>query len=209
MTTWALRGVGWIHDSLVSDRRADVLVDTLAPLLVGHARILDIGCGDARVARRLRQHLPRSRIVGGDILPSAGIENVRCDGSRLPFANGSFDAALLIDVLHHAEDPVVTVEEALRVSAGAVVIKDHVRLGRWSAWILAFMDWFGNRSHGVRLGYRYLTWSEWEGLFGRLRLRVDRVVMGVDLYPTPFNVLFRPEWHFVAKVERAGDNAHS
>lgn len=210
MTAWALRGVGWIRETLVSDRRAHVLGDALAPVLAGHARIVDIGCGDGRLARRLGEHLPQSRIVATDVLPaSGGIPRVRCDGSRLPFASGSFDAALLVDVLHHAEDPVATLGEAVRVSRRTVVIKDHLRFGRWSAWVLAAMDWFGNRPHDVRLGYRYLSWPEWERLFERLRLRVGGVTVGIALYPAPFNLLFRPNWQFVVKLAVAADAAET
>jgi SAM-dependent methyltransferase len=201
MTTWALRGVGWIHGTLVSHRRADALVNALVPLLAGNARIVDIGCGDGRLARRLGERLGASWIVGADVLAGdARIARVRYDGLRLPFAGKTFDAALLVDVLHHAVDPAAILREAMRVSRGVVVIKDHLRRGHWSQSALAFMDWFGNRPHDVRLGYRYLSRGEWERLFDELRLGVMELHVGIDLYPAPFGVVFRPEWQFVAKL---------
>lgn len=208
MTTWTLRAVNWIHGSFVSDRRADVLVDALAPLLVGHEHVLDVGCGDARLATRLRRRLPHLSIVGTDVMPGLpGIPRIVSDGRRLPFADASFDATLLVDVLHHADDPAATLREAARVSRRSIVIKDHLRTGRWSQAVLAFMDWFGNRPHGVALGYRFFAQDEWDHLFTTLGLGVRHWHVGIDLYPSMFRVVFRPGWHFTAALERTGDRA--
>lgn len=210
MTARALRGVGWMHRAFVSHRRADVLADTLAPILASHARVVDIGCGNGRLARLLGERLPQSRIVGTDVLPSrAEVAYVRYDGKRLPFASGSFDAALLVDVLHHAHDPGATLGEAVRVSRGTVVIKDHVRVSRWSACVLAAMDWFGNRPYDVPLGNRYLSWPEWERVFVGLQLRITKVTIGIDLYPWPFSLLFRSGWQFVVRLAAVGGEIES
>lgn len=79
----------------------------LADLVGLRARVLDCGCGYGRVAPALRSAGFR-RVVGVD--PSAamlararreapGVPFARADGGRLPFASGSFDAALLLTVL--------------------------------------------------------------------------------------------------------------
>lgn len=200
-TGWVFAGVRSLHTRLVSARRADVLVEALVPLLAGSRRIVDVGCGDGRLAARVQARLPGVFVAGADVLARAPapVPLVRYDGRRLPYASGSFDTAMLVDVLHHAEDPAALLREAARVSR-VLVVKDHLRRGPWSAAMLAFMDWVGNRPYGVGLEYGYLGLPAWRALFERLSLEVERFQEGIDLYPRPFNVVFRPDWQFVARL---------
>jgi ubiquinone/menaquinone biosynthesis C-methylase UbiE len=46
------------------------------------------------------------------------------DGTKLPFANGSFDIVTSFGVLHHVRNPKAVVEEMLRVARRAVLISD-------------------------------------------------------------------------------------
>lgn len=200
-SSWAFSGLRALRARFVRERRADLLADAIVPLLAGSRRILDVGCGDGRLAARVRARLPGAFVGGADVLPRppVAVPLVRYDGSRLPYANGSFDAAMLVDVLHHAKDPTATLSEAVRVSR-LVVIKDHLRHGPWSAAMLGFLDWIGNRPYGVGLEYGYLGLEEWRRLFASLSLEVDRWEEGLDLYPAPFNLVFRPAYQFVARL---------
>src|SRR5262245_50756455 len=47
--------LGRMHDGYVHNRRVDVLSDHLAELIPPHARVLDVGCGDGLLARRIMQ----------------------------------------------------------------------------------------------------------------------------------------------------------
>ena len=80
------------------------------------------------------------------------------DGKSVPFGNGSFDIVMLVDVLHHTEDPMNLLREAVRVARLAIVIKDHLLQGVFAYSILRFMDWVGNAPHGVAMPYNL----EWE-----------------------------------------------
>jgi SAM-dependent methyltransferase len=51
------------------------------------------------------------------------------DGKSVPFDNGSFDVVMLVDVLHHTDDPIGLLREAVRVARQAIVIKDHLLKG--------------------------------------------------------------------------------
>lgn len=198
---WAFAGLRALRTRFVRSRRADLLADALVPLLAGSRRILDVGCGDGCLAGQVQARLPGAFVAGVDVLarPAAPVPLVRYDGRRLPCATGSFDAVMLVDVLHHAEDPAVMLREAARVSP-VVVVKDHLRHGPWSAAMLGFLDWVGNRPYGVGLEYRYLGRAAWRGLFAELSLDVERFQEGLDLYPWPFNLVFRPGYHFVARL---------
>jgi ubiquinone/menaquinone biosynthesis C-methylase UbiE len=107
-------------------------------------RVLDIGTGTGRLLELLA---PRARLaVGLDAsramlalarsrLARAGLgdASVRlADMYRLPFADGSFDLAVLQMVLHYAEEPAGVLAEAARVlaSGGRLVVVDLAPHGR-------------------------------------------------------------------------------
>ena len=63
------------------------------------------------------------------VRPETHVPVTPFDGEHLPFADGSFDAVILVDVLHHASDPLALMREALRVSRGLLVVKDVTTRG--------------------------------------------------------------------------------
>jgi len=78
------------------------------------ARILDVGCGTGRLARRLAHDFPGSRVTGCDfshgMLRQARARGARLalaqgDAQRLPFAEGSFDAVVSTEAFHWFPDP--------------------------------------------------------------------------------------------------------
>jgi SAM-dependent methyltransferase len=71
-------------------------------------RIIDIGGGTAHV----KELVPDA--VSVDVLPFPGIDAV-ADAHNLPFADGTFAGAVMLDVLHHLERPIDFLKEASRV----------------------------------------------------------------------------------------------
>jgi SAM-dependent methyltransferase len=115
-------------------------------------------------------------------------------------ADASVDVALLIDVLHHTDDPRPLLAECARVTRQAVIVKDHLREGLAAGPTLRFMDWMGNAGHGVRLPYAYLTHAQWNAVFGKTGLRAAWWEERLRLYPPAADWLFGRRLHFVAKL---------
>lgn len=195
--------LGKIHGKLVFDRRIQVLAREIASRLPPNAHVLDVGCGSGDLAMLIMQSRSDVRIEGIDVLvrPDTAIPVTQYDGATIPHPDHSFDAAMIVDVLHHTDDPQAVLAEVARV-AKVVVVKDHLRDGLAAGVTLRFMDWVGNVSHGVRLPYNYLSSGEWAGIYRALGLGSDRFTKSLGLYPRPFGWLFDRGLHFVTVLSR-------
>jgi len=194
-----------VHGRTIFARRVRVLSDALAAMIPrGPASILDIGAGSGALASALMDRRPELVLSGVDVLvrPQPLIPVTSYDGHTLPFADAAFDYALLVDVLHHTDEPAALLREAARVARNGVLIKDHVVHQALDRPTLRMMDWVGNRGHGVVLPYNYLTPAQWraaEASAGLHRLRSSAVP---GLYPPPLSWLFGRGLHFLALLGR-------
>ena len=197
---------GKLHNGLVLARRATVLAKHLAARIPPNARVLDVGCGDGIIASRIQQTRSDVSIEGIDVLvrPNPRIPVKYFDGSTIPYPDASFDAAMFVDVLHHAADPFLLLREAVRV-ARTILIKDHLREGFMSNVTLRFMDWFGNAHHGVALPYNYWSRDQWNAAVGALRVTLCEMNSSLGLYPAPASWLFERKLHFLAKLDHLDD----
>lgn len=195
--------LGALHGKLVFGRRIRTLAAAIADRLPPHARVLDVGCGSGDLAALVMRLRPDVTIEGIDVLvrPGTAIPVHAFDGARIPFADDAFDAAMVVDVLHHTDDPEAVLAEIARV-APLVIVKDHLRDGIAANATLRFMDWVGNAAHGVRLPYNYLSRREWTGIWGRLGLATSRFATRLSLYPRPFSWAFDRGLHFVTVLAR-------
>lgn len=99
------------------------LLDRVDPPVSTRARVLDVGCGTGAngpvlaAGGRLAIGLDASPIPLG--LHGTGerghAARVRGDAGALPFASGSFDLVVALDVLEHLDDDVAAAQELLRV----------------------------------------------------------------------------------------------
>jgi SAM-dependent methyltransferase len=195
--------LGKVHDKLVFGRRVRTLATVIAERLPANARVLDVGCGSGDLAALIMRMRPDVTIEGIDVLvrPGTAIAVHEYDGEHIPFRDNMFDAAMVVDVLHHTDDPEAVLAEIARV-APIVVVKDHLRDGLAAGATLRFMDWVGNAAHGVRLPYNYLSLREWKAMWGQLHLGTSKFVTRLALYPRPFSWLFDRKLHFVTILSR-------
>ncbi len=113
---------------------------------------------------------------------------------------------MFVDVLHHMEDPLILLREAVRVARDGIALKDHTADGLFAFRTLRYMDKVGNARHGVVLPFNYWTRRQWDDAFRALGLKVVVWKKSLGLYPWPASWLFGRSLHFVAMVE-AGDGA--
>src|SRR5262249_25214071 len=83
------------------------------------SRVLDLGCGNGCYTSELAQR--SDWVCGADFQLSnlqqfrERIPRVQCAGEKLPFANGSFDAITMIEVLEHTANDAEVARECWRV----------------------------------------------------------------------------------------------
>lgn len=152
------------------------MISDLASLLpAGPCKILDIGAGSGLIGETISALCPGKSIVGVDIArrtrPDLSVPFVRFDGARLPFADGSFDCAMLCNMLHHVKPGGrgALLREALRVTGGGpLLLKDHVTGGALDNLRLWILDVLGNVRQGGMVSATYLDYRSWEELLGEV-----------------------------------------
>ena len=135
-----------------------------------YKRLLDVGGGTGVIAQAIAELFPIDEVVSVDLVDrfcsSLSIQTQQYDGVTLPFADGTFSAATLNNVLHHV--PLAArsglLREIARVVDGPLYIKDHESGGRLDNARLTLMDAIGNIPFGGMLWARYLSRQEWETL---------------------------------------------
>lgn len=192
-----------IHETSVHSRRVDSLRNHLLGLMPRSGKVLDVGCGDGLLASLLAARLPKTEFIGIDVLvrQETQVPVSYFDGFSIPLADDSVDTVMMVDVLHHTDDPSVLLREAQRVARRHVVIKDHTRDGLLANSTLRFMDWVGNAHHGVALPYNYLSKAEWDQRLAEVGLVVDQWIAKPRMYGKPVDWLFGRSLHFVARLD--------
>ncbi len=196
-----------LHNDYVFKRRVNVLLEILSALIPNGSSVLDIGCGNGHIDSLIMQNKPGVTIQGLEVLerPKCLIDCKVFDGIQIPLKDLSVDICMFIDVLHHTHNIKKLLEEAYRVSRRYILIKDHICKNLIDHIILKFMDWIGNRPHGVNLVYNYKSKQQWDNYFSDLELLKISWNEEVNLYPFPANLLFGQGLHFITLLEKKGD----
>jgi SAM-dependent methyltransferase len=195
----ALRFLKAAHYNMVFSRRVRVLAESLAAHIPRDATVLDIGCGDGMISSRIAAYIPEIQIRGVEIAPrpTCRIECMPFDGIHIPLPDRSMDLCMFVDVLHHTDSIRSMLSEASRVSRRFVLLKDHLWGSQFDFFTLKFMDWVGNRPHGVVLPYNYQSRAAWDQLFNLSGLEPVSWTDRIPLYPFPFDRVFGRRLHFI------------
>jgi SAM-dependent methyltransferase len=170
------------------------------------ATILDVGAGDGMITRGV------AKVAGGIALGlevsargTADFPLAVFDGVRLPVRSRSVDCLLLVDVLHHASSPWQLLAECTRVTAGSILIKDHLADPPFARARLRFMDAVGNDRFAVASPGTYWTRAQWQSHVSAAGLRIASWDERVDAMPLLLRPFFGWGLHFIARLvpERA------
>lgn len=192
-----------VHDRYMRIWRMRILSEHLAALIPKDAVVLDVGCGDGQLSFLISRKRPDLHFKGVDVLvrDQTYIPVEEFAGQVIPYDDASFDVIMFADVLHHTEDPMILLSEAVRVVRSAIVVKDHTNDGIFAEATLRFMDWVGNARFGVVLPYNYWSKQNWLDAFRRLNLAIEVWKKDLRLYPRPASWIFGRSLHFVAKLK--------
>ncbi len=138
------------RQALAYDTTRGASPSVLAPLrraLAGAPgpQLADIGGGTGNYALALAGEGWQPTVVdrSAQMLAQAGakgLETVRANATRLPIADASFDAAMLVSMLHHVDDPAQALAEAKRVlrPGGRLALMVFMREDIADAWCLDY-----------------------------------------------------------------------
>jgi SAM-dependent methyltransferase len=167
--------------------------------------VLDLGCGNGDLAVAIKENLPGLSITGIDVMRRAVETTVPIkvyDGKTIPFANDSFDYVMLITVLHHTDDYVPVIQEALRVSRKGIILLDH-QYNNFFEWLmLAIIDWPGNVPFGVYTPFNFKTRSEWIALFKQLQIEETLYNDRLYLFGNILNPVLGRQMHFLSVLSK-------
>lgn len=193
----------YLHGGYVQHRRVRVLAQHLTALIGKNTTILDVGCGDGQLAARILEERVDVRIKGIDVLArnQAYIPVDLFNGQTIPHSDHSFDIVMLVDVLHHTEDPMILLRESVRVARGQILIKDHLLDRILAGPTLRFMDCIGNARYGVSLPHNYWPERKWREAFQETGLNIAFWNSDLRLYPKVLDLLFGGALHFITRLD--------
>ena len=140
------------------------------------ADIIELGCGAAQLARSVLAAHPRCRITGIEVdqrqlaknlqQPQPGLVFIEAGAEAIPFADGSFDLALMLKSLHHVPLPLMdqALAEARRVlrPGGHLYVSEPVFAGDFNDIVRLFHDEGAVRAAAQAALDRALAGGGWE-----------------------------------------------
>ena len=141
--------------------RAKKDAEYLLPYLPEGGRIIDIGAGSGTVSlvlsEKARAHFTLADVIDWNVTQ---LPLVLFDGEHLPFADKEFDAAMLVDVLHHSEKERQLMQEALRVAKRVVVLEVVLENPLIQLWEDVFdnLQWL---LYGMPVGIHHRNKKQW------------------------------------------------
>ena len=206
-----------LHQKIAHSNRINKLakvigktINDLFPSQIPTINLLDVGCGDMRLAEKIEMDCPHSKWTCTDIheLPTELKQSekwkkyIPFDGTRLPFADSSFDVVLFSDVLHHCLPEAITLLQEARRVGRYIIVKDHFEHGVFSRQVLRLMDWVGNYGYGVSVPDQYFTKERFFLAADKAGFKVLKLHESLALYPVYLSPILRPNLQFLAVLDK-------
>lgn len=190
--------------------RSSIIYGQISPFVNG--KVLDLGCGDGNVGKQIATkkglEVALADVYLNPNVAQTGLPHVEfAQNGRVPFQDNEFDTALLLTVLHHADDPIAVLKEARRLTKpqGKIVviesvygISDHSSFGQLATeqqrFVNIFFDHFYNRAihfsedeaHKVNIPFNFNTPEGWKAIFEKEGLeQITLEHLGIDQPAVP------------------------
>jgi SAM-dependent methyltransferase len=191
----------------IYEHRIHVLSEIIVGECLAGETILDVGCGNGRLANTILQskQAPEGlRAEGVETSPRGGepIPVHHYDRGKLPFEDDSYDVVLVADVLHHDKDPVGLLRECLRVCRRVCFLKDHKPEGIFGYWRICLLDWGANAGYGVPCLFDYPTVEGWRKRIQSAGGEVEKEWNSMSLYPGIWDAVFGRKLHYATLVRK-------
>lgn len=196
-------------------QRTDIIVEEISPFLTGTS-LLDIGCGNGLVSYSVSKRFEKILLldVVNYLSPEIPFPYLAYqEGLPLPVTE-TFDTALLLTVLHHANNPLYLLREAWKATKRRLIVIESVfgadDAGMTGQYPLAgksleeqmgyavFVDWFCNRvlNDDIPTPYNFTTPSHWLDIFQQEGMPVLHTEnLGQDIPAAP-------ELHYLFVLEK-------
>lgn len=185
------------------DAQRHHLIAALAPFFPEEkAEVLDIGAGNGEFAALLQKAMPSLSIQGCEVTDrgKSFIPMTYYDGKRVPFADKSFDYAMVINMLHHTADPRIVLKEAARVSRKGIIIKDHYANNRFDYYNLLAMEYMNPGFRQImQLPLHFYSEKEWSLIFAECSLVPQYSTCRFPSYGCFWDIFFGRKMHFIGK----------
>ena len=163
-----------IISTLKDKRRSISKAKLLGDFIDDRETVLDIGTGSGSFANYLSKFgFKVSTVDVVDKTIHSQINPIIYNGRDLPFEDHSFEASMLITILHHCQDPDRVFAEAVRVSKHKIIVLEDV----YSNWVMKQLTWWMDSLVNLEFkGHPHTNKSEaeWEALFEKHQLEVKK-----------------------------------
>lgn len=168
----------------VGNRRAQAKIGAFRDFVKQGDNVLDIGAGGGWIGRSLKE-MTGANVILLDVADfnRTDLPLVLYDGTAIPFPDGSFDTTLLLYVLHHCEDPIRVLKEAIRVSKERIIVLEDTFTTRFDRAFVCLHDFTGNLpgilfrgpKEQINMPLHFKSVKAWEETFRNLDCRVVQV----------------------------------
>ncbi|MBS3167953.1 class I SAM-dependent methyltransferase [Candidatus Woesearchaeota archaeon] len=188
--------------------RANLIFNQIKNFIQGH-QILDLGCGDGKVGELIAKSNSR-QVILADVYRNGNISNLELpfvlinQKGKIPFYDNMFDTTLLLTVLHHSDNPVEVIKEAVRVTKNSgkiIVIESVYGVDKYDnlneeqqRLVNIFFDHFYNRvihfsefeENKVNVPFNFQTPQSWKKFFAEHKAIENKMVeLGFDQKVVP------------------------